>query len=406
MSDVSSKMMGRGSQLGKIAPCLFITLFVGCVGSGMEDEEVGQTSMSFTEFEARTYREPDTGIYIVDGDTPVDDIKKLEEFYEKYVQSGALIVHREGGKDAIWNDTQKKQLTYCVSTTFGSRYQTAVTAMADATAAWEQVTDVKYTHLSDQDGNCNASNSQVLFDVRPISNADYMARAFFPNDSRSSRNILIDTSAFQANGNPTVTGVLRHELGHTLGFRHEHTRPEAGTCFEDNNWRPLTPYDSASVMHYPQCNGTGDRTLSLTPKDIQGAVSLYGEPGGGGGGNGGGGGGGGSGGGGGGPDQPPGMPKTATWNGFVKPNQQVQLPSVHVLEGTDVHVVMTGKGDPDLYVRFGTQPTRNSWFCRPYKTGPNEQCDMTVPAGETTMYVMVRGYNTGQFNVTASYVAP
>lgn len=94
------------------------------------------------------------------------------------------------------------------------------------------------------------------------------------------------------------------------------------------------------------------------------------------------------------------------WSGSVRQNQNVQLPSVNVLEGTDVHVVMTGKGDPDLYVRFGAQPSKTEWFCRPYKTGPNEQCDATVPAGESTMYIMVRGYESGQFKVTANYVAP
>jgi hypothetical protein len=73
----------------------------------------------------------------------------------------------------------------------------------------------------------------------------------------------------------TLTGVLRHELGHTIGFRHEHTRPEAGTCFEDNDWRALTQYDSASVMHYPQCNGTQDGDLVLTSADKSGARALY-----------------------------------------------------------------------------------------------------------------------------------
>ena len=44
----------------------------------------------------------------------------------------------------------------------------------------------------------------------------------------------------------------------------------------DNNWRPLTPYDSASIMHYPQCNGTSN-DLSMTASDIAGVRALYGN---------------------------------------------------------------------------------------------------------------------------------
>ena len=87
--------------------------------------------------------------------------------------------------------------------------------------------------------------------------------------------MLIATDSFGNIAPWTLTGVLRHELGHTIGFRHEHTRPESGTCFEDNNWRALTAYDSSSVMHYPQCNGTQNGDLVLTNLDKSGAHSLY-----------------------------------------------------------------------------------------------------------------------------------
>ncbi|WP_458576345.1 zinc metalloprotease [Aliamphritea spongicola] len=75
-----------------------------------------------------------------------------------------------------------------------------------------------------------------------------------------------------------MVGILRHELGHVLGFRHEHTRAESGTCFEDSEWTPLTSYDPFSVMHYPQCNGQGDWSLSITKQDAKGASCLYGPP--------------------------------------------------------------------------------------------------------------------------------
>jgi serine protease len=89
--------------------------------------------------------------------------------------------------------------------------------------------------------------------------------------------VLVDNTSFQLDptGKLSLQGILRHELGHTLGFRHEHTRPDSGACFEDNNWRPLTSYDAFSVMHYPQCNGQGDWALTLTAIDNSGAACVY-----------------------------------------------------------------------------------------------------------------------------------
>jgi hypothetical protein len=147
--------------------------------------------------------------------------------------------------------------------------------MNSAVAAWEATARVNFIHDTTKDSACSATTTGVTFDVRQTTTTSYLARAFFPSTTRSSRNILISTSAFGNVAPYTLTGILRHELGHTIGFRHEHTRPEAGTCFEDNNWRTLTTYDSASVMHYPQCNGSNTGNLVLTSRDQTGARALY-----------------------------------------------------------------------------------------------------------------------------------
>jgi len=274
-------MKKLGLVHGLLALFATAALATGCVAESGEPgdvENVESGGMAWEEFLGVIYQEPDTGIYIVDGDTPIYSRADLEQFYIENVQQGGLAVMTAGGADVKWDAATAQNITYCVSTGFGSRYSTVVNAMAQAAGAWEAAGNVNFVHKSDQDGACAAKNKNVIFDVRPVNvGGQYLARAFFPNTSRNGRNVLIDNSAFTSQG-ISLDGVLRHELGHALGFRHEHTRPEAGVCFEDNNWRGLTTYDSGSVMHYPQCNGTNSWALTLTTKDKTGAAALYGAP--------------------------------------------------------------------------------------------------------------------------------
>jgi hypothetical protein len=239
---------------------------------------------TWQQFEASTYVDP-TGVRIVNGDEPVDSAGELRQYYDeltdpkaphqKTVEDG-LIVNTVQGVDDKWSASQALNLTYCVSTKFGARHDDVVAAMAGGAGVWEGATSkVNYTYVAAEDGSCNTRNTRVLFSVEPVATTQYIARAFFPSTPKRSRNVLIDESIWTS-GSWTPSNILGHELGHTLGFRHEHTRPESGTCFEDTNWRPLTPYDSASIMHYPQCNGTSD-DLSFTTHDAEGVRALYGS---------------------------------------------------------------------------------------------------------------------------------
>ncbi|WP_309888982.1 M57 family metalloprotease [Archangium sp.] len=252
---------------------------VGCGGPEVAEEKA---PMSWDEFRASAIQD-EGNVFVVNGDEAVEGEQGLREYYEHNIANGdvgsaegGLAVYYIGG-DIKYSSTQARNLTYCVSSSsFGTRYSTVVSAMNSAAGAWEATANVNFIHSSSYDSACSASQTGVFFDVRMVSGAGYVARAFFPNSSRSGRNVLVDSSAFSSTGAWSLTGVLRHELGHVLGFRHEHTRSTASGCYEDSNWRALTStYDRYSVMHYPQCNGLQTGDLVLTSLDKTGARALY-----------------------------------------------------------------------------------------------------------------------------------
>jgi uncharacterized protein (TIGR03382 family) len=256
-------------------------LTIGLLGCAVDSPDLGTTAgMSFEEFRAKAAREPGTGYYVVDWDRIIRSDDELLEFWGS-LQQGALAIYNTG-TDIKWNDTQKLQLTYCVGAGFAANKQKVVDAMAAASnLGWEKMANVNFTYVPGEDANCTAANNNVVMDVNQVnSGGQYLARSFFPNSARADRNVLIDPSSFDPaqTGNIPLANILGHELGHTLGFRHEHIRPEAGgQCPEDNQFRGVTVYDSASVMHYPQCGGSA-QTLAFTELDRQGVVSVYGPP--------------------------------------------------------------------------------------------------------------------------------
>ena len=274
----------RGMTLAAIG----LTALIGCTADVSEPDVV-----TYDEFKARAYQEPDTGIFIINGDEPVLNEEGMQAAYESYLQSVAhaklreqglatasqeLIINRVNGRKDKWDPQTAANLTYCISSaSFGAQYNNVVNAMNVAASAWESATfgRVNFIHAAWLDGNCTTATG-VVFNVRGRDTSDYAARAFFPAEPRPAREVIIAYRTLGGQPPFSLAGILRHELGHALGFRHEHTRPGgAARCFEDYNWRELTPYDRASVMHYPSCGGTQTGDLVLTGFDVSGVRSVY-----------------------------------------------------------------------------------------------------------------------------------
>ncbi|MFU8806857.1 MAG: matrixin family metalloprotease [Bradymonadaceae bacterium] len=243
-------------------------------------------SMSFEEFMKYVYCEPDTTVCVIDGDLAIGGGEEgLRRYYEERIElaHSALTVMNLHSVDSVWDKIQRFNLTYCVSDDFGDRKQEVIDVMDESARQWEEFAHVRFVYKAEEDHRCDNKNNRVVFNVSAApSGSWYIARAFFPEYDRADREIRINWREHdgmltrRANENYTLLGVMRHEIGHVLGFRHEHIRPEAsGRCFENDDFRPITEYDSSSVMHYPHCGGDNDWGLEFSENDIRGGRFFY-----------------------------------------------------------------------------------------------------------------------------------
>jgi hypothetical protein len=198
-----------------------------------------------------------------------------------HIAPRGLIAQTRNGQVVKWK--AGKVLSWrCAKGSFGGNaghYQMVVDSMKAATAAWEAACGVNFEYHPELDSRPGVGAEGLVFVVREFNaGGKFIAASFFPSDPVERRTVNVDPS-FYTTGFDKV-GVFRHELGHVLGFRHEHIRNDAPpVCPNEQLWdtQVLTSYDPQSVMHY-FCGGAGSHNLAITDLDRKGAQQVYGLP--------------------------------------------------------------------------------------------------------------------------------
>lgn len=247
-------------------------LLAACIEPGSELEASRDRAKSLPPFDEAL------GVYIVGGDLMMTP----EELAMYRDAEGSLVVGTWLGFDRTWRADVARQLTYCISDQFEDK-PTMLAQMVWATSQWEAA-DVRFTYKPGLDATCETTQGVVLriVPMQPSADARVKAMAAYPPVSgvRVTQNIYFNKAG-------VYTNVVVHEMGHVLGFGHEHDHPEFEApaawrqCREDMmshfslyGDRAVGPFDPKSVMLYEHCGGEGSSVIKAN--EVARAQEVYG----------------------------------------------------------------------------------------------------------------------------------
>lgn len=191
-------------------------------------------------------------------------------------RNGELKLSLRNGAPTCWPTAESRVLRYAVmKSSFegfndgGLAYRKAIEVMAQSGGDWEAVCPecgLRFVHVPalDTENSDRLLEAVMLDEIRFIvlyrenEDPNVLARAFFPDDAAELRTVEIAQGgiafikATPEPGKLSARGLLRHELGHVLGYRHEHMRlPNLNHCRKEGGQAAdITPLDGISVMHY------------------------------------------------------------------------------------------------------------------------------------------------------------
>jgi hypothetical protein len=155
-------------------------------------------------------------------------------------------------------------------------YFAVQTAFVAATKDWETICpecDIHFTYDWQSDWKHPRPGTDLTFVVQARDvGGDYVAASFYPDWPKADRYVYVDPSYVKSRFDHT--GVFRHEIGHILGYRHEHLEGVSGCQREGGEWKNLSPYDPHSVMHYA-CDASASILFEFSPEDIDSHRRLY-----------------------------------------------------------------------------------------------------------------------------------
>ncbi len=182
------------------------------------------------------------GYYIVDGDIRMTepDVRQMVRDRQSALKGGKpwpdsakqgeLIVNTENGVPTCYKSEGERRLTYAIDKgSFAAApeqnaFEKIQEEIQAAAAEWEKACpecNIRFERVP----NTSPRQGDANFLVRYVGNQGALiASAFFPKDLPPKRYVDIALAYYTA-GYDRI-GVLRHELGHVLGYRHEHVRPE------------------------------------------------------------------------------------------------------------------------------------------------------------------------------------